>query len=234
MALHRSSKFNAADGLFETEKTVTPIKEKEQKSAEKRQKTEKKAEETEIAKSIEKSAELTEEATASPVEIPLKTRELAPDYMVSISASKKSGLIDESPNLAPAPTPVADVFKEAKEQAKAEAEKDEPLKRAKKKLSATAIMPRKVPKKASESVINRTYTIDQGTYDLMSALVRFMRDSKVKDEETGYLINESAFIRRAIRTEMDRVFDSNDEDFSDSVRQYLDKPLKSSPSKITY
>ena len=95
-------------------------------------------------------------------------------------------------------------------------------------------MPRKVPKKASESVINRTYTIDQGTYDLMSALVRFMRDSKVKDEETGYLINESAFIRRAIRTEMDRVFDSNDEDFSDSVRQYLDKPLKSSPSKITY
>ena len=58
--------------------------------------------------------------------------------------------------------------------------------------------------------------------------------AKVKDEETGYLINESSFIRRAIRTEMDRVFDSNDEAFSDSVRKYLDKPLKSSPARITY
>ena len=106
--------------------------------------------------------------------------------------------------------------------------------KSRRKLSATAIMPRKAPKKASESVINRTYTIDQGTYDLMSALVRFMRDSKVKDEETGYLINESSFIRRAIRTEMDRVFDSNDEAFSDSVRKYLDKPLKSSPARIPY
>lgn len=227
MALHRSSKFNAADGLFETEKPAAPETEKEKK-------TEKKAELQESNKDEENLNKLTEDATKPATEMPLKTRELAPDYMVSISASKKSGLVDESPNLAPAPTPVADVFKEAKEQAKTEAEKDEPLKRAKKKLSATAIMPRKVPKKASESVINRTYTIDQGTYDLMSALVRFMRDSKVKDEETGYLINESAFIRRAIRTEMDRVFDSNDEDFSDSVRQYLDKPLKSSPSKITY
>lgn len=227
MALHRSSKFNAADGLFETEKPAAPETEKEKKA-------EKKAELQESNKVGESLDKLTEDTTKAAAEIPLKTRELAPDYMVSISASKKSGLVDESPNLAPAPTPVADVFKEAKEQAKGEAEKAEPLKRAKKKLSATAIMPRKVPKKASESVINRTYTIDQGTYDLMSALVRFMRDSKVKDEETGYLINESAFIRRAIRTEMDRVFDSNDEDFSESVRQYLDKPLKSSPSKITY
>jgi len=227
MALHRSSKFNAADGLFETEKPAAPETEKEKKA-------EKKAELQESNKVEENLNKLTEDATKTATEIPLKTRELAPDYMVSISASKKSGLVDESPNLAPAPTPVADVFKEAKEQVKGEAEKAEPLKRAKKKLSATAIMPRKVPKKASESVINRTYTIDQGTYDLMSALVRFMRDSKVKDEETGYLINESAFIRRAIRTEMDRVFDSNDEDFSESVRQYLDKPLKSSPSKITY
>ena len=227
MALHRSSKFNAADGLFETEKPAAPETEKEKKA-------EKKAELQESNKVEENINKLTEDTTKSATEIPLKTRELAPDYMVSISASKKSGLVDESPNLAPAPTPVADVFKEAMEPAKGEAEKAEPVKRAKKKLSATAIMPRKVPKKASESVINRTYTIDQGTYDLMSALVRFMRDSKVKDEETGYLINESAFIRRAIRTEMDRVFDSNDEDFSDSVRQYLDKPLKSSPSKITY
>ena len=222
MALHRSSKFNAADGLFETEKPAAPETEKEKKD-------EKKAELQESKKVEENLNKLTEDTTIAAAEMPLKTRELAPDYMVSISASKKSELVDESPNLAPAPTPVADVFKEAKEQAKAE-----PLKRTKKKLSATAIMPRKVPKKASESVINRTYTIDQGTYDLMSALVRFMRDSKVKDEETGYLINESAFIRRAIRTEMDRVFDSNDEDFSESVRQYLDKPLKSSPSKITY
>ena len=227
MALHRSSKFNAADGLFETEKPAAPETEKEKKA-------EKKAELQESNKVEENINKLTEDATKVATEMPLKTRELAPDYMVSISASKKSGLVDESPNLAPAPTPVADVFKEAMEPAKGEAEKAEPVKRAKKKLSATAIMPRKVPKKASESVINRTYTIDQGTYDLMSALVRFMRDSKVKDEETGYLINESAFIRRAIRTEMDRVFDSNDEDFSDSVRQYLDKPLKSSPSKITY
>lgn len=227
MALHRSSKFNAADGLFETEKPAAPETEKEKKA-------EKKAELQESNKVEENLNKLTEDTTNAATEMPLKTRELAPDYMVSISASKKSGLVDESPNLAPAPTPVADVFKEAMEPAKGEAEKAEPLKRAKKKLSATAIMPRKVPKKASESVINRTYTIDQGTYDLMSALVRFMRDSKVKDEETGYLINESAFIRRAIRTEMDRVFDSNDEDFSDSVRQYLDKPLKSSPSKITY
>lgn len=225
MALHRSSKFNAADGLFETEKPAAPETEKEKKA-------EKKAELQESNKVEENLNKLTEDTTKAATEIPLKTRELAPDYMVSISASKKSGLVDESPNLAP--TPVADVFKEAMEPAKGEAEKAEPLKRAKKKLSATAIMPRKVPKKASESVINRTYTIDQGTYDLMSALVRFMRDSKVKDEETGYLINESAFIRRAIRTEMDRVFDSNDEDFSESVRQYLDKPLKSSPSKITY
>ena len=227
MALHRSSKFNAADGLFETEKPAAPETEKEKKA-------EKKAELQESNKVEENLNKLTEDTTKAATEMPLKTRGLAPDYMVSISASKKSGLVDESPNLAPAPTPVADVFKEAMEPAKGEAEKAEPLKRAKKKLSATAIMPRKVPKKASESVINRTYTIDQGTYDLMSALVRFMRDSKVKDEETGYLINESAFIRRAIRTEMDRVFDSNDEDFSDSVRQYLDKPLKSSPSKITY
>ena len=227
MALHRSSKFNAADGLFETEKPAAPETEKEKKA-------EKKAELQESNKVEENLNKLTEDTTKAATEMPLKTRELAPDYMVSISASKKSGLVDESPNLAPAPTPGADVFKEAMEPAKGEAEKAEPLKRAKKKLSATAIMPRKVPKKASESVINRTYTIDQGTYDLMSALVRFMRDSKVKDEETGYLINESAFIRRAIRTEMDRVFDSNDEDFSDSVRQYLDKPLKSSPSKITY
>lgn len=227
MALHRSSKFNAADGLFETEKPAAPEKEKEKKA-------EKKAELQESNKVEENINKLTEDATKTATEMPLKTKELAPDYMVSISESKKGGLIDESPNLAPAPTPVADVFKEAMEPAKGEAEKAEPVKRAKKKLSATAIMPRKVPKKASESVINRTYTIDQGTYDLMSALVRFMRDSKVKDEETGYLINESAFIRRAIRTEMDRVFDSNDEDFSDSVRQYLDKPLKSSPSKITY
>jgi len=229
MALHRSSKFNAADGLFETEKPAAPETEKEKKA-------EKKAELQESNKVEENLDKLTEGTTKAATEMPLKTRELAPDYMASISASKKSGLIDESSNLAPAPapTPVADVFKEATEPAKGEAEKAEPLKRAKKKLSATAIMPRKVPKKASESVINRTYTIDQGTYDLMSALVRFMRDSKVKDEETGYLINESAFIRRAIRTEMDRVFDSNDEDFSESVRQYLDKPLKSSPSKITY
>ncbi len=227
MALHRSSKFNAADGLFETEKPAAPETEKEKKA-------EKKVELQESNKVEENINKLTEDATKAATEMPLKTKELAPDYMVSISASKKSGLIDESPNLAPAPTPVADVFKEAMEPAKGEAEKAEPVKRSKKKLSATAIMPRKVPKKASESVINRTYTIDQGTYDLMSALVRFMRDSKVKDEETGYLINESAFIRRAIRTEMDRVFDSNDEDFSDSVRQYLDKPLKSSPSKITY
>lgn len=227
MALHRSSKFNAADGLFETEKPAASETEKEKKA-------EKKAELHESNKVGDNLNKLTEDTTKATTEIPLKTRELAPDYMVSISASKKSELVDESPNLAPAPTPVADVLKEAMEPAKGEAEKAEPLKRAKKKLSATAIMPRKVPKKASESVINRTYTIDQGTYDLMSALVRFMRDSKVKDEETGYLINESAFIRRAIRTEMDRVFDSNDEDFSESVRQYLDKPLKSSPSKITY
>ena len=227
MALHRSSKFNAADGLFETEKPAAPETEKEKKDK-------KKGELQENNKVEENLNKLTEDTTKAATEMPIKTRELAPDYMVSISASKKSGLVDESPNLAPAPTPVADVFKEAMDPAKGEAEKAEPLKRAKKKLSATAIMPRKVPKKASESVINRTYTIDQGTYDLMSALVRFMRDSKVKDEETGYLINESAFIRRAIRTEMDRVFDSNDEDFSESVRQYLDKPLKSSPSKITY
>ena len=38
MALHRSSKFNAADGLFETEKPAAPETEKEKKAEKKAEK----------------------------------------------------------------------------------------------------------------------------------------------------------------------------------------------------
>lgn len=209
MALHRSSKFNAADGLFETEKPAAPVKKKEQT-------IEKKAEEPSVDEKPEEKEQLIQETTEGSIEKVPEKEAVVPETAVLAPLQKTDELNDDS--LITREKPVS-------------SEKNE---KTGKKLSATAIMPRKVPKKASESVINRTYTIDQGTYDLMSALVRFMRDSKVKDEETGYLINESSFIRRAIRTEMDRVFDSNDEAFSDSVRKYLDKPLKSSPSRITY
>ena len=206
MALHRSSKFNAADGLFETEKPAAPVKKKEQA-------IEKKVEEPAVEEKPEEKEQLIQETTEESIEKVPENKAVVTKTTVIIPP-QKTGELNVDSMIEPE-TPVSH-------------EKNG------KKLSATAIMPRKVPKKASESVINRTYTIDQGTYDLMSALVRFMRDSKVKDEETGYLINESSFIRRAIRTEMDRVFDSNDEAFSDSVRKYLDKPLKSSPSRITY
>ena len=207
MALHRSSKFNAADGLFETEKPAVEIKKETQK-------VEKKAEAPVVEKKNEEAAWLTQETTNGSTETMPESKGIEADSSLS-TVSQKSADIQITPANETVEAPVAP-------------------EKSRRKLSATAIMPRKAPKKASESVINRTYTIDQGTYDLMSALVRFMRDSKVKDEETGYLINESSFIRRAIRTEMDRVFDSNDEAFSDSVRKYLDKPLKSSPARITY
>lgn len=233
MALHRSSKFNAADGLFETEKPIAP-------AFEKKQKAEKKPEQPKAEEKPEESSRLIEETTQIPPQEPFRSKDLSPDYIVKISSSQTDKLNEESSYAPVSPSEIQAEEAEDLEPAeiqipRAEApQKSMPAKKPQKKLSATAIMPRKVPKKASESVINKTYTIDQGTYDLMNALVRFLRDSKVKDEETGYLINESAFIRRAIRTEMDRVFDSNDEEFSDSVRQYLAKPLKSSPAKITY
>ena len=217
MALHRSSKFNAADGLFETEKPAVEIK-KETK------KVEKKAEAPVVEKKYEEASRLTQETTNESTETMPENKGIEADSSLSTVSQKSDELKDVSPKSADIQITPANETVEA------------PVapEKSRRKLSATAIMPRKAPKKASESVINRTYTIDQGTYDLMSALVRFMRDSKVKDEETGYLINESSFIRRAIRTEMDRVFDSNDEAFSDSVRKYLDKPLKSSPARITY
>lgn len=217
MALHRSSKFNAADGLFETEKPVIEIKKETQKG-------EKKAEAPAVEKKPEEASGLTQETTNESTETMPENKGIEADNALSSASQKSDELKDVSPKSADIQITPANETEEA------------PVapEKSRRKLSATAIMPRKAPKKASESVINRTYTIDQGTYDLMSALVRFMRDSKVKDEETGYLINESSFIRRAIRTEMDRVFDSNDEAFSDSVRKYLDKPLKSSPARITY
>jgi hypothetical protein len=217
MALHRSSKFNAADGLFETEKPVIEIKKETQK-------VEKKAEAPAVEKKPEEASGLTQETTSESTEPMPENKGIEADNALSSASQKSDELKDASPKSADIQITPANETVEA------------PVapEKSRRKLSATAIMPRKAPKKASESVINRTYTIDQGTYDLMSALVRFMRDSKVKDEETGYLINESSFIRRAIRTEMDRVFDSNDEAFSDSVRKYLDKPLKSSPARITY
>lgn len=217
MALHRSSKFNAADGLFETEKPAVEIKKETQK-------VEKKAEAPVVEKKNEEAAWLTQETTNGSTETMPESKGIEADSSLSTVSQKSDELKDVSPKSADIQITPANETVEA------------PVapEKSRRKLSATAIMPRKAPKKASESVINRTYTIDQGTYDLMSALVRFMRDSKVKDEETGYLINESSFIRRAIRTEMDRVFDSNDEAFSDSVRKYLDKPLKSSPARITY
>ena len=218
MALHRSSKFNAADGLFETEKPVSELKKESQK-------VEKKVEEPTVEKKSEEQNQLTQETTNESNETTPKNTGIMADNASSSASKKFNELNDASLKSTDFQIPLSN--NEATE-APAAPEK------SRRKLSATAIMPRKTPKKASESVINRTYTIDQGTYDLMSALVRFMRDSKVKDEETGYLINESSFIRRAIRTEMDRVFDSNDEAFSDSVRKYLDKPLKSSPARITY
>ena len=217
MALHRSSKFNAADGLFETEKPAVEIKKETQK-------VEKKAEAPVVEKKYEEASWLTQETTNESTETMPENKGIEADSSLSTVSQKSDELKDVSPKSADIQITPANETVEAPVA---------PEKR-RRKLSATAIMPRKAPKKASESVINRTYTIDQGTYDLMSALVRFMRDSKVKDEETGYLINESSFIRRAIRTEMDRVFDSNDEAFSDSVRKYLDKPLKSSPARITY
>lgn len=217
MALHRSSKFNAADGLFETEKPAIEIKKETQK-------VEKKAEAPAVEKKTEEASGLTQETTNESTETMPENKGVEADNALSSASQKSDELKDVSPKS-------ADIqITPAKETVEAPVAPE----KSRRKLSATAIMPRKAPKKASESVINRTYTIDQGTYDLMSALVRFMRDSKVKDEETGYLINESSFIRRAIRTEMDRVFDSNDEAFSDSVRKYLDKPLKSSPARITY
>ncbi|MBP5165025.1 MAG: hypothetical protein ILP08_06350 [Lachnospiraceae bacterium] len=217
MALHRSSKFNAADGLFETEKPAIEIKKETQK-------VEKKAEAPAGEKKTEEASGLTQETTNESTETMPENKGVEADNALSSASQKSDELKDVSPKS-------ADIqITPAKETVEAPVAPE----KSRRKLSATAIMPRKAPKKASESVINRTYTIDQGTYDLMSALVRFMRDSKVKDEETGYLINESSFIRRAIRTEMDRVFDSNDEAFSDSVRKYLDKPLKSSPARITY
>ena len=217
MALHRSSKFNAADGLFETEKPAVEIKKETQK-------VEKKAEAPVVEKKNEETTWLTQETTNGSTETMPESKGIEADSSLSTVSQKSDELKDVSPKSADIKITPANETVEA------------PVapEKSRRKLSATAIMPRKAPKKASESVINRTYTIDQGTYDLMSALVRFMRDSKVKDEETGYLINESSFIRRAIRTEMDRVFDSNDEAFSDSVRKYLDKPLKSSPARITY
>lgn len=217
MALHRSSKFNAADGLFETEKPAVEIKKETQK-------VEKKAEAPVVEKKYEEATWLTQETTNKSTETMPESKGIEADSSLSTVSQKSDKLKDVSPKSANIQITPANETVEA------------PVapEKSRRKLSATAIMPRKAPKKASESVINRTYTIDQGTYDLMSALVRFMRDSKVKDEETGYLINESSFIRRAIRTEMDRVFDSNDEAFSDSVRKYLDKPLKSSPARITY
>ena len=217
MALHRSSKFNAADGLFETEKPAVEIKKETQK-------VEKKAEAPIVEKKYEEASRLTQETTNESTETMPENKGIEADSSLSTVSQKSDELKDVSPKSADIQITPANETVEA------------PVapEKSRRKLSATAIMPRKAPKKASESVINRTYTIDQGTYDLMSALVRFMRDSKVKDEETGYLINESSFIRRAIRTEMDRVFDSNDEAFSDSVRKYLDKPLKSSPARITY
>ncbi len=217
MALHRSSKFNAADGLFETEKPAVEIKKETQK-------VEKKAEAPVVEKKYEEASWLTQETTNESTETMPENKGIEADSSLSTVSQKSDELKDVSPKSADIQITPANETVEA------------PVapEKSRRKLSATAIMPRKAPKKASESVINRTYTIDQGTYDLMSALVRFMRDSKVKDEETGYLINESSFIRRAIRTEMDRVFDSNDEAFSDSVRKYLDKPLKSSPARITY
>ena len=217
MALHRSSKFNAADGLFETEKPAVEIKKETQK-------VEKKAEAPVVEKKYEEASRLTQETTNESTETMPENKGIEADSSLSTVSQKSDELKDVSPKSADIQITPANETVEA------------PVapEKSRRKLSATAIMPRKAPKKASESVINRTYTIDQGTYDLMSALVRFMRDSKVKDEETGYLINESSFIRRAIRTEMDRVFDSNDEAFSDSVRKYLDKPLKSSPARITY
>ena len=218
MALHRSSKFNAADGLFETEKPAVEIKKETQK-------VEKKAEAPAVEEKTEEASELTQETTNESNETTPKNTGIMADN-ASSSASKKFNELNDA-SLKSTDFQIQLSNNEA-------AEAPVAPEKSRRKLSATAIMPRKAPKKASESVINRTYTIDQGTYDLMSALVRFMRDSKVKDEETGYLINESSFIRRAIRTEMDRVFDSNDEAFSDSVRKYLDKPLKSSPARITY
>lgn len=217
MALHRSSKFNAADGLFETEKPAAELKKETQK-------VEKKIEKPVAEEKPQESSQLTQETT-------IESSEAMPENMDVVTENTQSTLSQKSDELNDVSSRSMDTQTTSDNEA---VEAPAAPEKSRRKLSATAIMPRKAPKKASESVINRTYTIDQGTYDLMSALVRFMRDSKVKDEETGYLINESSFIRRAIRTEMDRVFDSNDEAFSDSVRKYLDKPLKSSPARITY
>lgn len=77
----------------------------------------------------------------------------------------------------------------------------------------------KKPKKPAINTKSRTYTIDDNLYAIMSAVVKVLRDNDVKNEENGCLITESAFIRRAIRTEIDRLYAVNGPSFEQKIKE---------------
>lgn len=69
---------------------------------------------------------------------------------------------------------------------------------------------------------SRTYTIDDYTYYLLKATVKVLRDNDVRNEENDSLITESAFIRKAIRTELERVNSLNGASFLEKVRRVME------------
>lgn len=75
------------------------------------------------------------------------------------------------------------------------------------------------PKKPIIGTKSRTYTIDDNLYAIMNAVVKVLRDNDVKNEENGSLITESAFIRKAIRTEIDRLYAVNGPDFEQKIKE---------------
>lgn len=79
----------------------------------------------------------------------------------------------------------------------------------------------KKPVKKKIYTKSRTYTIDDYTYYLMKATVKVLRDNDVRNEENGSLITESAFIRKAVRTEIERVTALNGQGFIDKVQKIM-------------
>ena len=80
---------------------------------------------------------------------------------------------------------------------------------------------------------SKTYTIDDDLYNLMAATVKLLRENNVRNEENGSLISESAFIRKAIRLELNRLFDANGEEFKKQAEEYI-KIKETKPVEIKY
>ncbi len=72
---------------------------------------------------------------------------------------------------------------------------------------------------------SRTYTIDDELYAQLNACVQILRDNDVKNEENGSLISESAFIRKAIRTEIQRLKEVNGPEFEQQIQTLLHTPV---------